>query len=441
MANRYDYDVIVAGGGPAGIGAALAAARNGSKVLLIEKAGYLGGMATNASVPAFCPYTDGMRLTIGGIGLEVLKAMQRESYVSPFYDKKPGRLKEYDWVPIDPEVLKRVTEQLVLESGCSILLHTVVTDVTQRNGKLTSIRIHNKGGNTTRRAKHYIDCTGDADLIALAGGAYEYGDQEGLVQAGTLCFRIANLNTECFMRYVEETGEDGNLNVAVAKAKQNNDFIPEERYVAGLALQADGVAGLNFGHVYHFNPLDAADLTRAELEARAKLPRLMEFLRKYVPGAEEAVLVSSGPAIGLRESRRICGEYRLTGLDYYCRATFEDIIARYSYPIDIHAATPQQEDYGADREYVTSKYKEGEAYAIPYRSLIPVGFSNLLVAGRTISCDRAMMASIRVMPACFATGEAAGTAAALCSSLNISTKQLEVTLLQNQLTKQGAILA
>jgi hypothetical protein len=441
MANRYDYDVIVAGGGPAGIGAAIAAARNGSKVLLIEKAGYLGGMATNASVPAFCPYTDGKRVTIGGIGLEVLKAMQKECYVSPFYDNKPGRLKEYDWVPIDPEVLKRVTEQMVIKSGCNILLHTIVTDVTHRNGKLTSVRIHNKGGNISLKAKYYIDCTGDADLIAHAGGSYEYGDQEGLVQAGTLCFRIANLDTRRFMEYVNETGEDGNLRVAVERAKQNNDFIPEERYVAGLALQADGIAGLNFGHVYHFNPLDGVDLTRAELEARAKLPRLMEFLRKYVPGAEEAVLVSSGPAIGLRESRRICGEYRLSKLDYYCRANFEDTIARYSYPIDIHAATPQQDDYGEDREYVTSKYKEGEAYSIPYRSLLPIGYSNVLVAGRTISCDRAMMASIRVMPACFATGEAAGTAAALCSSLNISSKQLDITLLQSQLTRQGAILA
>jgi hypothetical protein len=441
MTNQYDYDVIVAGGGPAGIGAAVAAARNGSKVLLIEKAGYLGGMATNASVPAFCPYTDGKRVIIGGIGLEVLKAMQRESYESPFYDNKPGRQKEYDWVPINPEVLKRVTEQLVIESGCNLLLHTIVTDVAQNNKELTSVRIHNKGGNHSLKAKFFIDCTGDADLIALSGGSYEYGDQDGLVQAGTLCFRIANLDTERFMKYVSETGEDGNLNIAVNKAKKNNDFIDDERYVAGIALQENGVAGLNFGHVYHFNPLDGNDLTRAELEARAKLPRLMEFLHKYVPGAEKAVLVSSGPVIGLRESRRICGEYRLSKLDYYNRATFEDTIARYSYPIDIHAATPQQDDYGVDREYITSKYMEGEAYSIPYRSLIPIGYSNLLVAGRTISCDRAMMASIRVMPACFATGQAAGTAAALCSRLNISSNQLDITLLQSHLTKQGAILA
>lgn len=441
MSSQYVYDVIVAGGGPSGIGAAIAAARNGARVLLIEQAGYLGGMATNASVPAFCPFTDGKRVTIGGIGLEVLEAMKKESYESPFYDDKPGRLKEYDWVPIDPEVLKRVTEKLVVDSSCQILLHTVVTDVLHRKGKLTSVKIHNKSGNRTIRARYFIDCTGDADLVAMARGSFEYGDEDGLVQAGTLCFRIANLDTRRFMAYAKEYKEDGNLNIAVSKAKEKNDFIVDERYVAGIALQGEGVAGLNFGHIYDFNPLDAKDLTRAELEARAKLPRLMEFLHHYVPGAEKAVLISSGPAVGLRESRRICGEYRLTKLDYYNRAVFEDTIARYSYPIDMHASTSSQDDYGNDREYVTSRYQEGEAYTIPFRSLLPVGFSNLFVAGRTISCDRAMMASIRVMPACFATGEAAGTAAALCHKKKLVSTKLDIKELQHQLTKQGAILA
>jgi hypothetical protein len=441
MSNQKEFDVIVAGGGPAGIGAATAAARNGARVLLVEQAGYLGGMATNASVPAFCPFTDGKRLTIGGIGLEVLEAMKKESYESPFYDNKPGRQKEYDWVPIDPEILKRVTERLVIESSCQILLHTVVTDVISKKGKITAVKVHNKSGNRTIRAGYFIDCTGDADLVAMAGGSFEYGDENGLVQAGTLCFRIANLDTHRFMAYVKEFGEDGNLNIAVSLAKKQNDFIKDERFVAGIALQGDGVAGLNFGHVYHFNPLDAEDLTRAELEAREKLPEMMNFLHNYVPGAEKAVLVSSGPAIGLRETRRICGEYRLSKMDYYSRAVFEDTIARYSYPIDIHASTPSQEDYGSDREYVTSRYQEGEAYTIPYRSLLPIGFSNLIVAGRMISCDRAVMGSVRVMPACFATGEAAGTAAALCHNKRLPYAKLDIKELQHQLTKQGAILA
>jgi hypothetical protein len=440
MNYTQEYDLIVAGGGPAGIGAAVSAARNGIKVLLIERVGFLGGMATNAAVPAFCPYTDGERVIIGGIGLEVLNRMKQESYVSPFYDNKAGRLKEYDWVPIDPEILKRVTEQLVLESGCDILLHTVVTGVITEHGKIHAVNIHNKGGNNTVKAKYFIDCTGDADLVAMAGGEYEYGDEFGLVQAGTLCFRIANFNTNKFMEYAKSSGEDGNLNVAVKKAKENNEFPKDERYVAGIALQADGMAGLNFGHVYDFNPLDGVDLTRAEIEARSKIPEMIDFLKKYVPGAENAVLASSGPMIGLRESRRIKGDYKLTKEDYDKRADFEDTIARYSYPIDIHAATPNQDDYGTNREYVTSKYNIGEAYSIPYRSLIPIGFSNLLVAGRTISSDRAMMGSVRVMPACFATGEAAGAAAALCCNQLINFREISIIELQDRLVKQGVIL-
>lgn len=440
MAYKEVYDLIVAGGGPAGIGAAVSAARNGIKVLLIERAAFLGGMATNASVPAFCPFSDGEKVVIGGIGFEILNRMKKESYDSPFFDGG-SRIKDVDWVPIDPETLKRVTEQLVIESKCTILLHTVVTNVNTKDGKIISVDVNSKGGNHTISANYFIDCTGDADLVAMAGGSYEYGDQEGGVQAGTLCFRIANFDIERFMTYVRENGEDGNLNVAVNKAKENNDFPGNERYVAGIALQAEGMAGLNFGHVYHFNPLDGDDLTRAEIEGRAKIPELMRFLRKYVPGAENAVLASSGPIIGTRESRRIVGDYKLTKEDYYKRADFDDTIARYSYPIDIHASTPEQDDYSENREFVTSRYKDGEAYSIPYRSLIPIGFHNLLVAGRTICSDRAMMASVRVMPACFATGEAAGAAAAVCSKSNISFRQIDIEELQSILLKQGAVLS
>lgn len=433
------YDLIVAGGGPAGIGAAISAARKGIKALLIERAAFLGGMATNASVPAFCPFSDGEKVIIGGIGFEILNRMKKESYVSPFFDGG-SRIKEVDWVPIDPEILKRVSEHMVIESKCSLLLHTTVTNIRTKEGKIISLDVNNKGGNHTIKAKNFIDCSGDADLVALGGGSYEFGDQEGSVQAGTLCFRIANFDIKRFMTYVKKSGEDGNLNVAVKKAKENNDFPDDESYVAGIALQAEGMAGLNFGHVYHLNPLDGDDLTRAEIEGRAKLPELMSFLRNYVPGAENAVLASSGPIIGTRESRRIVGDYKLTKEDYYKRADFDDTIARYSYPIDIHASSPEQDDYSENREFITSKYKDGEAYSIPYRSLIPIGFDNLLVAGRTICSDRAMMASIRVMPACFATGEAAGAAAAICCKGKMNYRDINIQELQDTLVQQGAIL-
>jgi len=433
------YDIIIAGGGPAGVSAAIAAARNNKSVLLIEREAYLGGMASNASVPAFCPFSDGEKNLIGGIGMEILERLKKLSFVSPFYDHKPDRIEGLDWVPIDVEALKLVLDEMIIESGCNLLLHSAVIGTECKDNKLTSVTIYNKGGISRITADIFIDCTGDADLVAMSGGEYEYGDEDGQVQAGTLCFRIANFNTEGFMKYARNEGETGNLSIATTKAIADGKFPEGEGKVAGIALIAEGMAAFNFGHVYNFNPLKGEDLTRAELEARAKLPELMKFIRNYVPGAEHAVLAVSGPKIGIRESRRIAGEYRLTMEDYITRADFEDSIAYYSYPIDMHAAKAGESDVN-ESLYQSSKYKIGESYAIPYRCLLHKEISNLLVAGRTISCDRAMMASVRVMPACFATGQAAGNAAALSIASREALRDISIVELKKLLRAQGAYL-
>jgi len=436
------YDVIVVGGGPSGVGAAVAAARNGAKVLLIEKYGFLGGMATVASVPAFCPYTDGEKVIIKGIGLEVLEAMRKEkNFDSPVKDKKELVKIMYDWIPIDSEVLKRVLDNLLIDSGCQLLFHSLVTDVVTENGTVNAVIVESKEGRNKINCKYVIDCTGDADVVVKAGGQYEFGDEENLVQSVTLCYHIANINMEVITEYFNKSGDTGNLTKAVERAKENGDFNFNEKHVCGFAIQNNGIAGLNFGHVYEVNPLKAEDLTRAEIESRRNIPAMLDFLRKYVPGLEDAVLASSGPMVGIRETRRIVGEYRLTSKDYFDRAEYEDSIARYAYPIDIHPSK-MTKVVNKDKEdvYATSKYKPGESYSIPFRALLPKGLKNVIVAGRPLSADRLMHGSFRVMPACFATGQAAGTAVAICSDEKIELRQINISKLQEKLKEQGAYL-
>lgn len=433
------YDVIVAGGGPAGIAAAVSAARNGSKVLLVEQAGFLGGMSTQGLVPAFCPFSDGKKKVIGGIGYEILSALKKELFNNPFWDEGNG-LREMDWVSIDPEVLKRIFDRMMLENQVDLLLETTVTGTESTAGQIQAVKLYNIEGHRQIAASYFVDCTGNADLVAMSGGYCDLGDDNGAVQAATLCFRIGNIQTEQFLKYAAAEGEDGNLNIAVKKAREAGDFPFEQNNVAGFILQADGVAGLNFGHIYDLNPLNARKLTAAKLQARAAIPRMLDFLRKYVPGLQEAILIESASALGVRESRRIRGVYTLTREDYIQRRQFDDAVCRYSYPIDLHAARAEDIEYGGEREFVTSKYRDGESYTIPYRSLLPVGFQNLIVAGRIISAEREILSSVRVMPPCFATGEAAGCAAAIAKNMALALADIPTAQLQAQLRWQGVIL-
>lgn len=434
------FDIVVVGGGPAGVAAAVAAARNGAKTLLIEQYGCLGGTPVNSLIPVFCPFSDQQRPIVEGIGLEILNKMRARSWVNPEPEKDNG-IPSLDWVPIDPEILKRVLDDIVDSSSAGLLLHTDMIGAQRSGDVLQSIQIHSESGIQSISAKIFIDCTGNAAMIALAGAGFEYGGENGKVQGMTLCFRLAGVDGRRFLRYKQQEGEDGNLHVAVKRAKERGDFVDGESSVSTFVLQNWDMAGVNFGHVFGKDPLDADQLTQAELEARRKLPELVRFFQTYVPGMETCYVAASGPAIGVRESRRIEGEYRLTREDYFRRCQFPDAIARYAYPIDVHEDTSQlKPDAPAKSEFKSTAYQAGESYTIPYRALLPRDLQNVIVAGRSLSSDRAANGSARVAPACFAMGQAAGTAAAMAIELGVGPKAIPVSKLQERLRAQGVHL-
>lgn len=427
-----ETDVLVAGGGPAGVAAALAAARNGARVLLLEQRGFLGGMGTLALVPAFCPYTDKEKPVIRGIGLELLEKMKAASPAA--FQERYGQL--LDWVPIDAEVLKLVYDDAVTEAGVQVLFHTFVADVlmAEDGARLEGVILANKAGLSVVKSKYFIDATGDGDLAARAGAPFQKGGEEGELQPGTMCYVLARADYKRFLQYLEESGDGGQIPLAVEKAQQNGDLPEGRKKVSGFAWLADDLVSVNFGHVFGVDGTKPEDLTRGAMEGRKLVQVQVDFLRKYVPGFEHVHVVATGEQLGIRETRRIEGDYVLLTEDFMQLRSFPDDIARNSYFIDVHLANSK----GQTRIH---RLNPGESHGVPYRCLLPKGLENLWVPGRAASSDRAVQGSLRVMPNCFAMGQASGTAAAMAVQAGgITSRQVEVPSLQRTLIAQGAWL-
>ena len=432
---RAEADVYVAGGGPAGVAAAVMAAREGAKVFLAEGTGCLGGMGTAGLIPAFMQFADGVNFLAGGFGRELYDTLFQRGGMSPDENKNPDRDPKKHCT-INPEILKRIYDDMALDAGVTLSLFTQLIGVKVEAGRVTHAVCAAKSGLFAVGAKFFIDATGDGDLAARAGADFEKGDAEGNMMPGTLCSQWANIDwptAHASKLYSQQMIAEG---IRQGIVKTNDPHLP------GIWRTGQTTGGGNVGHTFGVDATDERSLTASVIEGRRMLDQYREFYQKIMKGYERMELVNTAPLLGIRESRRITCDYQMTGEDFYKRATFDDEIGRYAYPADMHAAKPGAAHFDAFwKSYQGSYYKAGESYGIPYRSLTPKGLDNVYVTGRCVDCDRVMLSSLRVMPGSFITGQAAGVAAAMAAKNNIATTRgLDVSALQNRLKALGAFL-
>jgi len=415
---RCRPDVLVVGGGAAGASAAVAAARMGRRVLLCESGGCFGGVGTTGLVPSFAAFSDHENLLCSGIGLEIRRAAC------------PGVPDDQAWTSIDPERLKRAYDDIVAEAGVEFLFFTKLCDAIAADGRIETCIFTSPEGMFAVEPKIVIDCTGDGEVIALAGGEFELGDENGDVMPPTLCSQWTGVNPDEY--------RTANVPEALERAIADGIFTNEDRHLTGLNLRASGLSGGNIGHIFGFRPCDNESVTRAMVLGRKSLLEYQTFYRKYVRGCENITLTGTANMLGIRESRRILCDYTLKSRDYLARRNFDDEIGRYCYPIDIHVMnTSAAEMERFHQEYRGLRYSPGESYGIPLRSLIPHSFTNAFTAGRCMGADRRMESSIRVMPGCFITGQAAGCAAAMAVTSGES-RNVMASDLQHILHREGA---
>jgi hypothetical protein len=439
-----ESDVLVVGAGPAGIAAAISSARNGASTTLIEKNGYVGGNLTAGLVgPCMTSYSlDGEQQLIKGIFEELVLRMEATggalhpsgipagSEYCGFIDYGHARV-----TPFDPEAVKLHATEMLLEAGVSLQLHTFVADTVVEDGAVRGVITASKSGLQAFRASVTVDCSADADVAVRGGASYEQGrTEDGLTQPMTMFFRVGNVDDDAVRAYVAEHPDDYRPFASlVAEAREAGDFPIQRRGVGLYKTLEPGVWRINTSRLHHLDGTDVHDLTTGEIEGRRQVAALMRFFRTWLPGFERAILLDTAATVGVRETRRIVGDYVLTVEDLAQGREFEDVIALCGYPVDIHS--PTGDGGGAD-----GTWKTANIYQIPYRSLVPAGLDGVLVAGRCLSATHEAQGATRVMPPSFAMGEAAGAAAALSVRHGTSPRDVSIPELQQALVRQGAWL-
>lgn len=418
------YDLIVVGGGLTGSAAAIAASRNGLKVLLVEKSGALGGAACNCLVNPFMRYWTNVDERGEKKCLDLSRGIFSEIH---------NRLASSNMTIMGTELyfheeyLKFTLDNMMEEAGVQVLFHCVLCGVEMQDKKIKSITLATKSGNLEFEADYYIDATGDADLSVMAGFPYRLGRQEdNLCQPMTLCFRVGNINEEDFFK----SNKDMQL---LYKELQSQGIIKNPREdVLWFRTLIDGVIHFNTTRIVKLNPVDPFDVSKAEALAREQMFEIVDFLQKNVKGCENCQLLFSASEIGVRESRMICGEYVLSKEDIISCTKFDDAIAACNYEIDIH-----NPEGGGTSHYF---FPEGEYYTIPYRALQPKDTVNLLTAGRCISSTHEAQASYRIMPTCCCLGEAAGVAVSVAKKSDVTVRDADVDVIRKILADNGAFV-
>lgn len=423
-----DYEVIVAGGGPAGCAAAIAAAREGAKTLLIEAQGSLGGMSTLGMVPTWCPFSDKEKIIYRSIAEEIFTALKKEM---PYID--PDKL---NWVEIDPEKLKRVYDEKVTGAGADVLFNSFIAGAETKDGTVDAILVSNKAGLSAYHAKVFIDCTGDADVAVSAGAQYILGDGEGHLQAATHCFQLGGVKEDVYKSGVNmHTSNPESPIYTILESKKYPDIT--DSHMCQTCIKPNTV-GFNAGHLWNVDNTKPETVSAALMQGRKMAAAYCKALREFYPEAfSDCYVAETAPMMGIRETRRVIGDYVLTKDDYIARRTFPDEICRNSYYLDIHMSAEEV----TKTKHQSLRYEKGESHGVPYRCLTPKGIKNVLVAGRCISTDRAVQGSTRVMPVCLTTGEAAGRAAAMaCSIDGCDVHSIDVDVLREKLLQNGAYI-
>lgn len=442
----YTPEVLVVGGGPAGIAAAITAARNGAHTMLIERCGFVGGMATAALVGPFMTCFDGKgeKQIIRGIFDELINRLEaaggaiHPSKIAAGTSYSSFIIKGHSHVtPFDSEMLKIVAEDMLKESGVELLYYTQFLDCIMEGNSIKSVIAARKEGLCAINAKMVLDCSGDADVAVKAGVPTIKGrKKDNTMQPATMFFRVCNVDSDRVYEYIEQHRDlmqrpfYGAFNWLIEEGRRNGEWNIKRDELGSYETNQKGEWKLNTTRVTEVDGTKSSDLTRASIEGRKQTRQVYKFLQEHVPGFENAKMMETGSVIGIRESRHIEGKYVIQKEDVLESRTYEDDILLCSNAIDIHA------DDGSGGEYVVVD----KWYGIPYRSLVPLNCDNLLVAGRTISASSEAVSAFRVMPPCFGIGQAAGTAAAICIQDNVKPEAVPINKLQKTLISQDVFL-